>query len=175
MEGPGKPCDRLFHSLPKGTWIIDWTGEEAVTVEQRFLGRVLVLTPTQNLTGGKETQELERATSQVLSQDKPCIVIDLGRIDWINSPGLGALVKIHISCVNRGGWMRVAGIGKRIKHMLVVTRVIMLFDAFDTAERAVTRPDAGKREGGWPRPSWPQARAPLLFKSIAASTSQILP
>lgn len=144
-------------------------------MEQRFLGRVLVLTPTQNLTGGKETQELERATSQVLSQDKPCIVIDLGRIDWINSPGLGALVKIHISCVNRGGWMRVAGIGKRIKHMLVVTRVIMLFDAFDTAERAVTRPDTGKREGGWPRPSWPQARAPLLFKSIAASTSQILP
>jgi anti-sigma B factor antagonist len=117
-------------------------------VEQRSLGRVRVLTPARNLTGGKETEELEAAADQVLGQETPRIVIDLKKIDWINSPGLSALVKIHISCVNRGGWMRVAGVGKRIKNLLLVTRVIMLFDTFETVEEAVAKPDPVKPEAG---------------------------
>jgi anti-sigma B factor antagonist len=117
-------------------------------VEQRFVGRALVLTPTRNLTGGNETEELIAAGGQVLDQDVPRVVIDLSKIEWINSPGLIALVKIYISCVNRGGWMRVAGVGKRIKSMLVVTRLIRLFDTFDTVEEALAQPDAVKAEGG---------------------------
>ena len=113
-------------------------------MEKKFLERVLVLTPNQNLTGSKETEELEAAANEVLKLDQPQIVIDLGKIDWVNSPGLGALVRIHVSCANRGGWMRVARVGKRIKNMLVITRVIMLFDTFDSPEEAV-QPDAVKR------------------------------
>ena len=112
-------------------------------VEQKSFGRVRVLIPTRNLTGGKETEELGAAADQVLGQGTPRIVIDLEKIDWINSPGLGALVKIYISCMNRGGWMRVAGVGKRIKNMLLVTRVIMLFDTFDTVDEAIT-PDTAE-------------------------------
>ena len=113
-------------------------------VEQRSLGPVRVLIPTRNLTGGKETQELEAAVDQVLGQETPRVVIDLKKIDWINSRGLSTLVEIHISCVNRGGWMRVAGVGKRIKNLLLVTRVIMLFDTFDTVDEAVAQPDPVK-------------------------------
>ena len=110
-------------------------------MEQKFVGRALVITPTRNLTGGTETEELVAAAGQVLGQDTPRIVIDLGKIEWINSPGLMALVKIYISCVNRGGWMRVARVGHRIKSMFVVTRLIRLFDTFETVDEALAQPD----------------------------------
>ena len=113
-------------------------------MEQASIGCVVVLTPTRNLTGGKETEDLKAAASQVLNEGRPRLVIDLGEIDWINSPGLAELVSIHVSCVNRGGWMRVAGVSKRIKNMLVVTRVIMLFETFETADEAA-QPYAVKR------------------------------
>src|SRR5262245_4546336 len=108
-------------------------------MEQRMVGRVLVLTPTENLTGGKETENLTGAASEAFAGDKPRIIIDLAKIDWINSPGLSALVRIHVSCVNRGGWMRVVGVGKRIKNLLVITRVIMLFDTFETVDLALAQ------------------------------------
>jgi anti-anti-sigma factor len=110
-------------------------------MEQRTVERVLVLTPTENLTGGKETEKLTAAASKVFDRDKPRIIIDLAKIDWINSPGLGALVRIHTSCVNREGWMRVVGVGHRIKNLLVITRVIMLFDTFETVDQAVSEQD----------------------------------
>ena len=113
-------------------------------MEKTFIGGVMVLTPTQNLTGGKETEELMLAASQVLNEDQPRVVIDLRKIDWINSPGLSALARIHVSCAARGGWMRVARVSTRIKNMLAVTRMIMLFDTFDSADEAA-HPDGVKR------------------------------
>jgi len=114
-------------------------------VEQKSFGRVRVLIPTRNLTGGKETQELKAAADQIISQETPRIVIDLEKIDWINSSSLSVLVKIHISCMKRGGWMRVTSVGKRIKNLLLVTRVIMLFETFDTVDEAIAPDTASRR------------------------------
>ena len=123
-------------------------------VEQRSLGPVLVLTPTRNLTGGKETEELVAAAEQIRDQATPRIVIDLRKIEWISSPGLGALVKIHIGCAKRGGWMRLASVGKRVKDLLLVTRLIRLFDTFDTLEEALAQPEIPEgRAGRQDRPS----------------------
>ena len=117
-------------------------------MEKKLRGRALVLTPTRNLTGGTETEELLAAADQVLAQGTPRIVIDLGKVEWISSLGLAVLVTIHIRCTNRGGWMRLARVGHRIKSMLMVTKLILLFDTFDTVEEALAQPDPAKPEEG---------------------------
>jgi hypothetical protein len=67
--------------------------------------------------------------------------------------GLGALVKIHVSCCNRGGWLRIAGVGVRIKNVLVITRLIFLFETFDTVEQALSGEESKRPAAHYPATS----------------------
>jgi anti-sigma B factor antagonist len=119
-----------------------------MNLDRETVGDVQVLTLKRSLTGGKETEELLAVADQIAAQGPPRIVIDLRKIDWIGSTGLGALVKVHVSCINREGWLRVAGIGKRIKNVFLVTRLILLFDTFETVDEAIAGLPAGHPRPG---------------------------
>ena len=107
-------------------------------------GDVHVLTPKKDLQGGEETRELERAIQEIIAEGPPRIVVDLGRIAFLNSTGLGSLVAAHSSCSNRQGWMRLARTGKRIKNLFLVTKLAFVFETFDTVEEAVTGVNKGE-------------------------------
>jgi anti-sigma B factor antagonist len=100
-------------------------------------GDVHVLTPRKNLQGGDETRDLQQAVHEIVAVGMPKIVMDLGRISYMNSVGLGALVGAHTSCSNRKGWLRVARIGTRIKDLFLVTKLTLVFDSYDSVEEAI--------------------------------------
>ena len=101
-------------------------------------GDVHLLTPRSDLSGGEETREIERAIEEIIAQGSPKVVIDLGRVSFVNSTGLGSLVAAHQKCMNRGGWLRLAQIGKRIKNLFLITKLAFVFETFDSVEEALT-------------------------------------
>ncbi|MDM7913644.1 MAG: STAS domain-containing protein [Candidatus Eisenbacteria bacterium] len=107
-----------------------------VDVEKR--GDVHILTPKKDLSGGEETRELERAIQEILTQGPPHIIIDLGKVSYVNSAGLGSLVAAHTSCRNREGWLRLARIGKRINSVFLITKLSFVFETFDSVEEALS-------------------------------------
>lgn len=108
-----------------------------MTLDRELRGEIHVLTPRKNLQGGDETRDLQQAVQEIIAQGVPKIVIDLGRISYMNSVGLGALVGAHTSCSNRKGWLRVARIGTRIKDLFLVTKLTLVFDSYETVDEAV--------------------------------------
>ena len=106
-----------------------------VDIEKR--GDIFVLTPKKDLSGGEETRELERSIKEIVEQGPPQIVVDLGRVSYINSAGLGSLVAAHTSCKNREGWMRLARTGKRIKNLFLITKLTFVFETFESVDDAV--------------------------------------
>jgi anti-sigma B factor antagonist len=108
-----------------------------MTLDREKRGDIEVLTPRKNLQGGEETRELQQVVQEITAQGVPKIVMDLGRISYMNSVGLGALVGAHTSCSNRKGWLRVARIGTRIKDLFLVTKLTLVFDSYETVEEAV--------------------------------------
>lgn len=113
-----------------------------MTFDREQRGDVVVLTPKKDLQGGDETRALEGALAEILlasdaAKKPPLVVIDLSRISWLNSAGLGSLVKAHSSCSNRQGWVRLTGTGKRIKDLFLVTKLAFVFETFDTVDEAV--------------------------------------
>jgi anti-sigma B factor antagonist len=106
-------------------------------LEQQVHGEVTVLTPHKDLMGGKETRELDAAIREIITKGPPAIVVDLGRISFVNSTGLGALIAAHVSCQKNGGWLRVARTSKRIKNLFLVTRLNFVLDTYDTVEEAL--------------------------------------
>jgi len=108
-----------------------------MNIEKRQVGDVHVLTPHKSLMGGEETRELSGTIQEIVATGVPKIVIDLGKVSFLNSTGLGALVAGHVSCNNRQGWFRVARTTKRIDNLFLITKLSFVFETFDTVEEAL--------------------------------------
>ncbi len=121
-----------------------------MNLEKRVLGDIHVLIPLKNLMGAEETRDLAAAIEDVVTgQPSPKIVIDLGKVSYLNSTGLGALVAGHLKCNNRQGWFRVARTTKRIDNLFLITKLSFVFETFDTVEEAlVGQSNLEKRNGG---------------------------
>jgi anti-sigma B factor antagonist len=115
-----------------------------MSLDRSTVGDVHVLTPKKNLLGGQETQALLAAVDEVAGKGDPRIVVDLGKISYLNSVGLGSLVKANTSCINRQGWLRIARVGTKIKNLFIVTKLTFVFDTYDSVEEAV----AGANKNG---------------------------
>jgi anti-anti-sigma factor len=115
-----------------------------MTFEHTTVGDVHVLTPKKNLVGQDETLAILGVIDEVAGRGTPKIVLDLGKVSWVNSTGLGSLVRMRTTCTNRQGWFRLARVGERINGILLVTKLVMVFDTFETVEEAV----AGTHKAG---------------------------
>ncbi len=116
-----------------------------MTLDVEKRGDVHILRPRKDLSGGEETREVEKAIQDIIAQGQPHVVIDLGKVSFVNSTGLGALVAAHTSCRNRQGWLRLAQIAKRIKNLFLITKLAFVFETFDTVEEAFVGKDRGEK------------------------------
>ena len=96
-----------------------------------------VIRPERPLTGDDETEEFTNIVRQLNDEQRAFLVVDLGAIDWVSSPGIGALVDAHQRFAKRGGHVLLARMDKRIHNLLIITKLSMLFDAFPTVEAAL--------------------------------------
>jgi anti-sigma B factor antagonist len=108
-----------------------------MNLDKEKRGDVHILTPRKNLQGGEETRDLQQAVIEIVAEGTPHVVVDLGRISYLNSVGLGALVGAHTSCSNRQGWLRIARVGTRIKNLFLVTKLTLVFDSYDSVDEAI--------------------------------------
>jgi anti-sigma B factor antagonist len=115
-----------------------------MTFDHTTVGDVHVLTPKKNLVGQEETLALLGVIDEVAGRGAPKFVLDLGKISWVNSTGLGSLVRMRTTCGNRGGWFRLARVGERINGILLVTKLVLVFDTYESVEEAVS----GAHKGG---------------------------
>jgi stage II sporulation protein AA (anti-sigma F factor antagonist) len=114
-----------------------------MTFESRVVSGVHVLTPRKNLVGGEETKSLTGAVAELASGQGPKVVLDLHRITWVSSLGIEGLRRIHRTCAEQQGWLRLACVGERIENVLLTMRLDWIFDTFDTVEEALVAPRRG--------------------------------
>jgi anti-anti-sigma factor len=64
------------------------------------------------------------------------LIFDLSGVEYLDSSAIGSLVNAHVSCVNRGKKMGLAGVSDRVRQMLNVTRVESLFKFYPNVAAA---------------------------------------
>lgn len=83
-------------------------------------------------------RRLEETVQQLLLAEKAAnLLIDLSAAPMIDSAGLGALVKSHKTCQERGGTMKIAGVNDKVAKLLGVTHLTHLFEMYDTSAAGV--------------------------------------
>lgn len=107
-------------------------------IEQKVTGDVTVITVNGDITlnaGGDVL--LKDKIQSLLQQGQKKLVLDLGGVSYVDSAGLGQLVQIHATTKNNGGALRLANVTKRLKDLLVVTKLVTVFDSYDSQADAL--------------------------------------
>lgn len=80
---------------------------------------------------------LRLAVVDFLEQGNTSLVINLQKVNYINSTGIGAIISAYTSYKKQGGEVRLAGVTNNVQNLFVVTRLIDVFEVFDTVEAAI--------------------------------------
>jgi anti-sigma B factor antagonist len=101
----------------------------------RTFGGVLIVECSGRLVLGEESANLRHLVRDQLTEFKQ-VVLDLSKISYIDSSGLGVLVSLHTTAQRIGGGIKLANLNPRLKDMLQITKVFTVFDVWDRAEDA---------------------------------------
>ena len=107
-------------------------------LEQRVVGQVAVVKVTGDITLNKGGDVLLKDKVQsLIQQGQKNILLDLSGVSYVDSAGLGELVQAYATTKNRGGALKLLSVTKRLKDLLVVTKLLTVFDTFDTEADAL--------------------------------------
>ena len=107
-------------------------------LDQRIVGQVTIVKVTGDITLNKGGDVLLKDKVQSLvQQGQKNIVLDLSGVSYVDSAGLGELVQAYATTKNRGGALKLLSVTKRLKDLLVVTKLLTVFDTFDTEADAI--------------------------------------
>jgi anti-sigma B factor antagonist len=97
---------------------------------------IVVFDLSGKIMGGDETTMFHGRIHEYMTLGKKNLVVDLAKVDWMNSVGLGMLISALTTVRAGGGRMVLANIEK-IKQILVITRLITVFENYDSREAAL--------------------------------------
>lgn len=82
--------------------------------------------------------EMLEKINELLNEEKQTknIIIDLHGLNFINSTGLGVLIKVLTKARNTGGEVIITRVEKRVKDLLVITKLNSVFKVVDTLKNA---------------------------------------
>ena len=90
-----------------------------------------------NVMGGEETKEFNDMLHKYIDQDKKNIILDLSDVKFMNSSGLGMLISGLTTMKKAGGSLKLAGTTEKIQSLLIITKLITIFESFDSVDEAL--------------------------------------
>lgn len=90
-----------------------------------------------NVLGGPEAQEFSDLLHKLIEEGKKNVIIDLSETKFMNSSGLGMLISGYTTMKNGGGAFKLANATEKIESLLVITKLITIFENFPTVEEAI--------------------------------------
>src|SRR2546428_2933791 len=94
----------------------------------RQLGDAAVLDISGRITLGEGNVILRDIVRDLADKGNKKIVLNLGEVQYIDSSGVGELVKAHTTIKNQGGELKLTNLNKRVHDLLHMTRLSAVFD-----------------------------------------------
>jgi len=95
------------------------------------------LEPTGKIMGEVIPELREILIKQIDKSERPCILINFGRVYKMDSAGLGTFIVAYNMVRSKGGRIAIINVGKHIKNLIVQSRLINIFEHFRTEDAAI--------------------------------------
>ena len=106
-------------------------------MEARHVGDVVVLDLNGQLTLGDNSLQLKDKINSALLDGTRDILLNLGDVSYIDSGGLGQLIASFKGVKSENGRLKLFNLGKKSKELLAMTKLLMVFDTYDTEHEAL--------------------------------------
>ena len=113
-------------------------------IDQRTIGDVTILDLKGKITLGEGDELLKDKVNSLVNQGHKKIVLNLADVPYIDSAGLGEIVRTYTTVSRQGGSLKLLNLTKRITDLLAITKLLTVFETFDTEAEAIKSFSAAK-------------------------------
>jgi anti-sigma B factor antagonist len=106
-------------------------------IDERTVGDVVVLDIKGRVQLGEGDEMLKDKVNSLLNQGRKKIVLNLADVPYIDSAGLGEVVRTFTTVSRQGGSLKLLNLTKRITDLLAITKLLTVFDTYDSEQEAV--------------------------------------
>ena len=89
------------------------------------------------MTLGEGDELLKDKINSLLASGKKKLLLNLEGVPYIDSAGLGEVVRTYTTVSRQGGSLKLLNLTKRIEDLLSITKLLTVFDTFDSEAEAV--------------------------------------
>ena len=104
---------------------------------ERTAGDVLILDVKGRITLGEGDELLKDKVNSLLNQGQKKIILNLAEVPYIDSAGLGEIMRTYTTVSRQGGNLKLLSLTKRIADLLSITKLLTVFETFDSENEAV--------------------------------------
>ena len=106
---------------------------------ERTVGDVVIVDVSGKVTLGDGGDiVLKDKIQSLVQQGKTKVLLNLSEVSYVDSAGLGEIVQAYGAVTKNGGALKLVNTTKRIKDLLAITKLLTVFETFDSEADAVT-------------------------------------
>ena len=108
-----------------------------MAVKRREVRSIVILSLKGRFFGDSETDDLEKVLMAEAAAGNKMLIMNMGECEALNSVAIGVLMRGYANYKSRSGEIKLCALGKRLKDLFTMTKLIMVFDHHDTEEQAL--------------------------------------
>lgn len=109
----------------------------SLKIHPREANGVIVLDLTGRITTGQPSVTVRDAVRNEIDKGFKNILLNMGEITYIDSAGLGELIAAYTTVKNRGGYLKLLNLTKRLHELMQITKLYTVFDVYDDEAKAL--------------------------------------
>jgi anti-sigma B factor antagonist len=109
-----------------------------LNISERQVGDVTILDMDGKITIGEGSIALRTAIRRLLEEGKKKILLNLAKVGYIDSSGIGELVSSYTSIEKEGGQLKLLNLTQKLQDLLAITKLLTVFDVYESEEEALS-------------------------------------
>jgi len=106
-------------------------------VKERQAGDVTILDLSGEVRIGEGSIALRDSIRGLADQGKTKLLLNLRGVKYIDSSGIGELIANYTTVTRQGGQLKLLNLTDRIQNLLVITKLLTVFDSYDSEAEAL--------------------------------------
>ncbi len=106
-------------------------------IERRKVANVTILDLKGKILFGDGIDELRQSINGAIKDGEKQLVLNFAEVPYLDSTGLGEVVRSYTTLKKEGGTVKIANLTNKVKDLMMVTKLITVFETFENENEAV--------------------------------------
>ena len=106
-------------------------------IVERQVGDVIILDLHGKILIGEGDDALRDAVTRLVDSGKTRILLNLADVPYVDSAGLGEIVRCYTTVSRKGGRLKLVNLTKKIQDLLAITKLLTVFETYENEGDAI--------------------------------------